>query len=182
MSVKQLASLQASVVRAARAHFIYVGVFAALIVVSDAWHLITPSVVLQRWTVAAIMLIVIASVWYAARGKSSSARYYHWLVCTLVVLDTLVASYVVFTTRGIASRGVALFAIPIITAAVLRSRVAPFAAAAFATAAYTTAGIAYFVVHPGEAYKVELYAELGFYSALFFVMAALLWTVNRAHK
>mgnify|MGYP007106197115 CR=1 FL=1 len=173
--------LQASTVRLGRAHFVYVGAFALLTVLSDAWSLIVPEVVLQRWTVAAIMLVVVAVVWFLARDATRSAAMYRVLIYTLIVLDIAVATYLVYTQRGLASRAVVLFVIPLAVAATLASRAALFATAALCTAAYAFAGIRYFVVHPGESYKIELYAELGFYCVVFFIVAIVLWTAIR-HK
>lgn len=173
--------LQTNSIRIARAHFVYVAAFAALIVVSDAWNLITPQVVLQRWTAAAALLVVVAGVWYLARDGARSVRYYRALVWVLIVADIALATYLVYTQRGLASRAALLYVIPIVVAAVL-GRVAIFATAALTVAAYTLAGIRYFVVHPGESYKVELYAELGFYSAVLLLLAVLLWTAVRRNR
>ena len=172
--------LQVNAVRLARVHFYYVLIFALSIVVYDAWKLIAPQAVLQRWTVTAILLAATAIIWYAARNNTHSQIYYKTLIYALILLDIYVAAFWVYAERGMASRGVALFAVPIIVSAALASRSALFATAALATAAYAFAAVRYFVVNFNEGYKIELYSVIAFYSACFFVLAALLWVVVRS--
>lgn len=166
---------QASALSASRIQFYLLGVYAFYIIISDAWNLIAPQLSLQRWTAAAVSLAVSAAIWYCARFSGRTTTYYKSLISLLVVWGIVFATFNVYTQRGMASRAVMLYAIPIIISAMLLSRAAIFASAAFSTAAYVLAAVRYFVVHPGEGYKVELYAEVFFYCAVFFVTAALLW-------
>jgi hypothetical protein len=174
--------LHAGVWRISRLHFLYVGILVVQILVYDAWKLIAPDAVLNRWYVAAGLLAVTTVVWYIARSKVQSANVCKALVASLVLADIAVASFSVYTQRGMASRAIMLYAIPLIVSAVLMSRSAIFATAALAVAAYTTTAIAYFVLNFNEGYKIELYGEVGFYSAMLFVLASLLWVVVRAKR
>jgi hypothetical protein len=81
-----------------------------------------------------------------------------------------------------ASRAVLLYIVPIVVSAVLLSRVAVLMTAALATSAYVLTAIKYFVDYFNEGYKAELYTEVGFYCAMFFVVAALLATIIRFNK
>lgn len=171
--------LQINIIRAARVHFYYVLAFALAIIIEDAWKLITPKAVLQRWTTLAILLSVTAIVWYAARAQTENSLYYKSLAYILILVDIYVAATSVYAERGMASRSVALFAIPIVVAVVLASRTALFATAALCTAAYSFAAIRYFVVNFNEGYKIELYSVIAFYSACFFILAGLIWAVIR---
>lgn len=165
-------SRQPLILRLARIHFVYVLAFAAMIIVADSWALIAPESTLRRWTMAAIMLVTTTAVWYAARQKPRAwqAR----LPYALIILDIAVATFMVYEERGMASRGVALYAIPLVVAALTGSRSTVLATASLSTAAYGMAAIRYFVTYFNEGYKVELYATIGFYSVMFFVLAALL--------
>ncbi len=177
-----VSTLRAPIVRITRAHFFYVAAYTAFVLEYDAWKLITPDSLLQRWTIATIMLVVTTICWYAARNKVKNDQYYAAIAWVLIILDLYVAGFSVFSQRGMASRGVALFAVPIIIATLV-SRAALFATAALATAVYTFAAVRYFALHPSEGYKVELYGDLTFYSAIFFVLAAFLWiVVSRTKK
>ncbi len=176
----QTLTLQTSIVRLSRIYFLLSGLYALIIVASDAWNLITPDVLLQRWEMAATLLGVNAVVWFLARRNSNNPYYYKLLLLALVLLGIAFATFSIYTQRGMASRGVILYALPIITAAALWSRTAVMATATIAIATYTLAAIRYFVLNPSEGYKIELYAELGFYSGVIFIIAALTNVMVRA--
>ncbi len=174
--------LRSNVIRVSRWHFLYAALFALQIVVYDAWKLIEPAVVLRRWIMTAILLIVSAIVWYLARGKAGDTALYKRLVFALILVDIFVASFSVYLQRGMAARAVMLYTVPLIVASVLKSRSAIFTAALLSVAAYSSTAIAYFVLNFNEGYKIELYGEVGFYSALIILLAALLWSVTRPRK
>ena len=173
--------LQNAVGRLAKLHFVFVAMLAAQIILYDASKLITPEIVLKRWLYTTGLLIVTIAVWYLARSKfTNSTTAYKLLAFALIIADIVIAAFNVYTQRGMASRAVLLFAIPIIVSAVLMSRAALFATAALCIAVYTATAQAYFVLNFNEGYKVELYGEVGFYSASFLLLAGLLSTVTRA--
>jgi hypothetical protein len=167
-------SLRPHILRLAHVHFFYILVFAVTIVVHDAAHYIPPGAVLNRWKVTAVMTLVVTGVWYAAHVKKKSDAFYTSLVATLVFADLLFASFVVYNERGMASPAVALFAVPIAVSAVLLNRTAVVATASLCTAAYALAADKYFVDYFNEGLKVQLYSTIGFYGAIFFVLALLL--------
>ncbi len=174
--MKKTNTLQQSLLSVTRILFLFVGLFALTIVISDAWNLIPPTVVLQRWTLAALVLVVNGGVWYAARQTTSNTlmRAYAWILSLTMIA---VATVLVFAQRGMASKAVALYLLPLIIISVLRSRVALVTTAILALASYSLAVMRYFVTSPGEGYKVELYAELLFYGGFFFVVAGLLYAL-----
>lgn len=176
-----VSELRSSTLRIARAHFFYVLIFAIFVLMYDAWKLVTYDASLQRWTVSVAMMFISTAVWYAARNKVENDSYYKVILMVLVALDIFVAGFTVYVGRGMASRGVALFAIPIIISALI-SRPAIFAAAAFSLSTYWFAAIKYFNTFPSEGYRVELYADLSFYGASFFILAALLYILRTRHK
>lgn len=176
----RLTWLQTGSLRLARVHFYLIAVYAAYIIVSDAWNLVTRELVWQRWAIAGVMLIITTAVWFAARSTVRTGGYYRALIIIMVLLGIALATFAVYTERGMASRGVALYVLPIISSAVLLSRSALFGAAALSTAAYVLAATRYFFVYFNEGYKAELYTTLGLFSAFFFILAAVLWVVLRA--
>jgi predicted dinucleotide-binding enzyme len=182
MAQKQSPKLQATIGRLAQAHFFYVLAFALSIVVYDSWKLITPQAVLDRWTVAAVMLVTTTAIWYVDRAAKLDQIYDKVLISTFVFLDIFVASFLVYAERGMASRAVALYAIPLVVSAFLKSRNAIFATASLCVAAYSFAAVRYFVVFFNEGFKIELYGTIGLYSAMFFVLAALLSLLVRNQK
>jgi hypothetical protein len=177
---KQMSWLQTNTVRISRFHFVFVFIYAASVIAYDAWKLITAQALLERWTVAVLMLVVTTVVWFIARNTTLSLGVYRSLLYALIVMDIVVAGYSVYSGRGMASRGVALFALPIIVSAITLSRSAIFATASLSVGVYSYAAIKYFTDHPSEGYKVELYGDLFFYGACFFILAAMLWTLVRS--
>ena len=172
--------LHSNVLRLSRVHFIYVLVFSAQTVIYDAWNLVAPNAVMNRWIMTAILLIVTSIVWYLAHNTAKTTLSLKALVFLLIITDIATASFNVYTQRGMASRAVMLYAIPIAVSAVLLSRVALFTTAAISAAAYFATAYAYFVLNFNEGYKIELYGEVGFYCAIFFVLAAMLWVAVRS--
>ncbi len=173
--------LRQSAIRVSRVHFAVVLIYLVTIILYDAFGLITDQALLERWLVASGMAVVTALLWYMARSfQRSRSSFYAGLLYSFIVLDIAFASFGVFTQRGMASRAVFLYVIPIVIAALLLRRAAIFATAIIAAAAYSLTAIWYYVVNPSEGYRIELYGEVGFYSALFFIVAALLWDVVRS--
>lgn len=171
--------LQTGLIRLTRIHFVFVAIFGLYIIISDGTHLITPQLVLQRWTMNVILLIGAVTIWYLARNRSTSSMYYRGLVYALILLDIAMASFNIYTQRGMASRAVMLFAIPIAVSSILLSRTALFMTATLCTGAYLLSAVRYFVVNFNEGYKAELYTEVGFYCACFFLLAAILTVLVR---
>lgn len=177
---KQMGWLQTNTVRVARLHFVYVFMYGAMVIAYDAWKLITNQALIERWTVAVVMLAVTTVVWFIARNTALSSGMYRALLAALIAMDIFVAGYSIYSGRGMASRGVVLFAIPIVVSAIYLTRSALFATASLCFGVYTYAAIRYFGEHPSEGYKVELYGDLLFYGASFFLFAALLWVLVRS--
>ena len=174
--------LHLGTIRLARLHFLFVALLAIQTVMYDAWKLITPTALLNRWVVTAGLMIVTTTTWYLAKNTVRSTLAFKALIWALITADIAVASFNVYTQRGMASRAVALYTLPIIISAVLLSRAALFTAAALSAAAYSSTAIAYFVLNFNEGYKIELYGEVGFYAVLFFVLASLLWIAIRSRE
>lgn len=173
---------QVSSVRMARIRFVLIAVFAINTLAADAWNLIPPGVVLQRWTAITILAIINTLVWYASRGATKKDLYYQTLLYVQIALDITAISLLIYAQRGIASLAVVLYIVPLIAAATLRSRSALYATASLSASAYVLSSIRYQFLHPGESYKVELYAELFLYGSVLFIAAALLGVVIRNKK
>ena len=171
--------LQIGLIRLTRIHFVFVGVYTLYIIASDATKLIVDDVVLQRWTMNMVLLVGSVIIWGLARLQSKSSYYYRALIYILITLDIGLASFNVYTQRGMASRAVMLFALPIAVSAIMLSRRAIFMTATLCTAAYSLAAVRYFVVNFNEGYKAELYIEVGFYCACFFILSAVLSALVR---
>lgn len=179
--MKKTNSLQQTILSINRVLFGLVALFVVTIIVADAWNLLPPSVVLQRWTLASLLLVTNGAVWYAVR-QTKSTTLLHAYVWVLTLVTLAMATVLVYAQRGMASKAVALYVIPLLIVAALRSRVALLTTAILAVATYSLAVVRYFVTSPGEGYKVELYAEILFFGGLFFVVAMMLWIYVRPRQ
>lgn len=172
--------LQQSAVRVGRVLFVLTLVYVVTIILYDAFALVTPDMLLVRWMAAAGLAVGSAVLWYSARKKQAPAVYYARLLYGYVVLLTLFASLNVYIGRGMAAKAVMLFIVPIVVSGLLLRRAAIYMTAVIATAAYVLTAMTYATNNPSEGYKIELYGEVGFYSGLLFIVAALTWDVVRS--
>ncbi|HSX23950.1 MAG TPA: hypothetical protein VLE74_02505 [Candidatus Saccharimonadales bacterium] len=174
--------LRTNLLRLCRLHFVFVALYAIYTIAADGTHLITPTLVFERWIMNAILFVGVSLIWYGAWGRLRDSGYYRRLIYALILLDIMMATFNIYTQRGMAARAVMLFSIPIVISAVLSSRTALFATAALSTAAYSLAAIKYFVDYFNEGYKAELYIEVGFYCGVFFILVAVLSIVVRSRQ
>lgn len=168
--------------KVASIHFLYIFAVAVQLIAFDAAKLIEPKVTLFRWIALSLLLAVTTVVWYIARNRSGQPATYKWLMLALITSDIAFASFNVYVQRGMASRAVMLYAIPIIVSAVIARKSAIMATALLCVAAYIGTTIGYFVLNFNEGYKIELYGEIGFYCAIFIVIAMLLWAIIRPNR
>ena len=168
--------------KVATVHFLYIFAVAVQLIAFDAAKLIEPKVTMFRWIALSVILSVTTIVWYIARNRSSQPATYKWLILALITSDIAFASFNVYVQRGMASRAVMLYAIPIIVSAVIARKSAIMATALLCIAAYIGTTISYFVLNFNEGYKIELYGEIGFYCAIFIVIAMLLWAIVRPKR
>ena len=164
--------LQSAALRTTRLHFLYVGAYMASIIVFDSWNLLTHEAVSDFWTIAISLLVLNTVFWYLARMTFANPMVYQLLILLLVVADIIFASLTIYWERGLASS----------SAAALRSRSTLIATATLCAAGYSAAAVKYFYQHYGESFRVELYGEIGLYSAVFFILVGLLLVVVRPSK
>ncbi len=174
--------LHISALRSARFNFAYVAIFAIQTIVFHASKVITPELLLKRWSAAAILLVITAAAWLIAKGRHAGGVSAQVALSLIILVDIAFAVFNTYTQRGYASKSVLLFIIPIVVATSFMNRAALFATALLAVAAYTTTAIAYFVLNFNEGYMSEMYAEIGFYSTIFLLLAGLLWSLTRHRR
>lgn len=174
--------LHTATLRVSKFHFVYVLLFITQTVVFHTSKVITPELLLKRWVAVSSLAVTTIFVWLLARTRPATAGAYRAAISFLIAADIAFAAFNVYTQRGYASKAVLLFVIPIFISAILASRSALIATALLSVAAYTTAAVAYFVLNFNEGYAAELYGEIGFYSAVFLILAGLLWTISRPRR
>lgn len=176
---RQHTSVRGSFVRMSKLHVLVGLFFAVQIIAYDAGKLITPKAVLLRWIMTSIFVTAGVICWYLARLNDSITviRNLAWF---LIIVDILAASFSVYSQRGMASRAVFLFALPILVAACLHRWGMIQLTAILSVVAYMVTAIAYFVLNFNEGYKIELYGEIGFYSALILAFGSMVWALVRS--
>lgn len=181
MKRKKEASLRSGIITFCKLHFLLIGGVLIQTVIYDASKLITPEVVLERWLVISGLLAVNSIIWYLTVSKAGHMLLYKSLLGVMIFSDILMASYFVYSGRGMASRAVIFYVLPIIIAGLLKSRSAIFATAILSIAAYSLAAVSYFVINFNEGYKVELYGEVGFFSFILLLLASFISKVFKTH-
>jgi hypothetical protein len=169
-----------NILRICKLHFLFAALLSLQVIIYDAWKLITPKAILSRWVVIASYIAILSMVWYLLkRSRRVSPRF---LTLVIVAAGIALASFFVYTQRGMASRAVALYALPLATSAILASRRVLALTAVISVAAYTTSAISYFILHFNEGYKIELYGEIGFYSISLFILSLILALVAKPYR
>ena len=174
--------LQKALLRMTRLHYILAILFAAQIILYDALKLLTPEAVLRRWIAVGIWAAIVTAVWYFSHSGNKQTNYFKQLVFVLIMADIALASFFVYSGRGMAARAVFLYVIPLLVSAALLSRSAVMATAAFCVIAYSATAISYFVLNFNEGYKIELYGEVGFYCAFILACGAFLGVLIRSKE
>lgn len=172
--------LQQASLRATRLGFVFIAIYVMSIIIYKAWKLLTPDALQNRWTIAAVALGVNLALWWFSRKPRLAPLYYQGIIFFQILMYISVATLSIYSERGMASNAIILFAIPLVIVALSHSGKALFGTALLCSAAYSGAAIKYFREFPSEGYKVELYGGIVFYSAILFLIAALLWVVVRS--
>jgi hypothetical protein len=174
-----LKNIRHIVLRITRVHFFFVLAYISSIIIFDSWNLIGQELVAWRWTSAGALFVVNTVVWYLCRAKLKSETFYMLVLMALLICDILFAAANVYWTRGMASKYVFLFVIPIISAGLSRSRSLLMAVTSISAAVYSISVVQYFNDNYGQGVKAELYGEIIFFSAMFFVIAWLMMIAFR---
>lgn len=166
--------LQVSAIRVTRVHFLFILIFALQIIIFDSWNLIPHEAVSQRWTAIAVIASLNTVLWFFAKINFDRPIYYIGVIMSLVFADIVLAGFSVYWERGMASTSVVLFVLALLSASVIRSRTIVLATAALCSVGYSTAAVRYFNSNYGEGFRVQLWGQVGFYSALFFIFSLII--------
>jgi hypothetical protein len=154
-------------------NFAYFGAFALFTIIFDSGNVLTREAIYQRWMMAAVLLVVFTFFWIASR-KASSYRQMFRVLLLCVAVELMLAGFMTYWERGMASTSTILYMVPILTMAFARSRTYTIATALIASAIYTAAATKYFYDFFNEGYRVQLYGEIFFYCAVFIVCGGIL--------
>lgn len=174
--------LQLSSLRTARLGFVFIAIYVLSIGIYDAWNLVTPDKLRERWLIALVLLAINTTLWFFSKKRKLAPLYYQGIIFLQICMYLAVATYSIYAERGMASNAIILYAIPLSIAAVAYSGKILLLTAFASSAAYTGAAITYFRQFPSEGYKVELYGGIVFYTAIFFLLSGLLWVLVRSRN
>jgi hypothetical protein len=168
--------------RVVKWHVALLAVLVTSVLIYDLWSLITREALVERWLVIAVITATLIFIIVASRPMIPKASYYNYLIITLLTVDIFIASYLVYSQRGMASKAIALYFIPIIASTMLGSVRAIYKTTATCVIAYSIMTIGYFFNNPSEGYKVELYGETALYAALLVIGAGILASSLKPYK
>jgi hypothetical protein len=167
-------ALRGRILHAIHWQFVLLIAYAASIIAFDSWNLITHEVVAKRWTYAGVMAILTVITWFILKKYAKSKNSINALTYLLITANIFFSTINVYTQRGMASKAVMLYVIPLLIASKTSSKITLWATAGLSICAYTIASVRYFHLFYGEGYRIELYGEVGFYSALILIIAGIL--------
>ncbi len=168
--------------RAVKLSFVFIAIYIVQILIYTAWKLLTRDALTERWSVIAAAFAATSVLYLFSRQKNLSSASYRGTIVVLTCVYIAIASFSIYTERGMASNSIILYTIPIIIASLTYSAKTLFATAALAAVTYSASAISYFKHFPSEGYKVELYGQLVYYGAVLFLVAALLWVIVRSKQ
>lgn len=165
----------------ARVNFVFLAIFALFTIIFDGGNVITRERVYDRWMLTVLLFVVFEVFWIIVKKARSKNLIFGSLIA-VVIAELALAGFMTYWERGMASTSTVLYLIPIASIAFAKSRTYTVGTAILAAATYLFASTKYFYDFFNEGYRVQLYGEIFFYSALFIVLGWLLATLVRIPK
>ncbi len=128
----------------------------------------------QYAIVALTGLALNALLWLATTRRQGSTNYYRATAALQVMLDLSLASFVVYSQKGLMSRATLLYAIPILAAGMLFLKGFAYVAAVMSALAYGATLLIYMNLHPGSYALHDAMVPIVFYGSVFVVLAAII--------
>jgi len=164
----------------AKFNFAFLAVFAIFIIIFDGGNVLTREAVYHRWVFEALLFVVFTLFWVAVKKAGQKTIFAALILCVLAELA--LAGFMTYWERGMASTSTVLYMLPIASIALTRSRTYTVAASLLASATYIFASTKYFYDFFNEGYRVQLYGEIFFYSALFLLVGWVIATAAHSSK
>ena len=175
MASKKADLFQTNLQTVARAGFLFIIAFALYIIIFDSGNVLTREAVYYRWMLLGALLIT-NSIFWSYTKKTHSRKSLTVALMAIVVAQIALAGFSTYWERGMASMSTILFALPIVTISILGSRTFTLATSAICSAVYIIACTKYFYDFFNEGYRVQLYGQLFFFSAVFMIIG---YTISR---
>lgn len=162
-------------------NFAFLAALAAFNIIFDSGNVLTREAVYHRWMLIAVLFVIFILFWVVAIKSTSKLLVQGGLVLC-VLAELLLAGYMTYWERGMASTSTVLYMMPIASIAYTKSRTFTIAASLAAAATYLAAATKYFYDFFNEGYRVQLYGEIFFYSAVFLVTGWVIATLAHSSK
>ena len=167
-------SIQLTATRVTRTVYFLLGFYVLSIIIFDSGNLITRESVINRWLLASSVFLVNTLAWYIASQKPN---FFHKPVSGIYLLTVsllVLAGYMTYWERGMASTSTILYVLPLLVIATLKSRHALLATAALSAGTYAFASVKYFNDFFNEGYRIQLWGNLLLYGGIIFTCAWLI--------
>jgi hypothetical protein len=165
------------VTRITRTVYFFVVLFCASIIIFDAGNLLTRDVIIQRWSLATIVLVINTLVWLFASQSAVMRRRQAYLAWFLALSLLLLAGYMTYLERGMASTSTILYAIPLLVIGTLKNRHALQAFTVLAAGTYAYAAVRYFNEFFNEGLRIQLWGTVVLTTAALFTVSWLIMTI-----
>ena len=164
-----------SLTRVTRSIYFLIGFYILSIAMFDSGNLITREAVIDRSTLAFVLLVLNTAAWYVASDKKIKSKNLPVYVLTLGLLAF--AGFSTYWERGMASPSTILYALPLLSVATLKNRHALIATAALAIGIYAFSAIKYFNDFFNEGFRIQLWGQIALYSGVILTMTWLIMII-----
>jgi len=148
-----------SITRATRTIYFFIALYMASIVIFDSGNLITRESIIDRWTLATVLLVVNTIAWYIA-SQSVNLSIKKLAIPMLAITLVAFAGFTTYWERGMASTSTIFYALPILVIALAKNRHALQAVTVLAMGTYAFAAVKYFNDFFNEGYRVQLWGTI----------------------
>ena len=154
-------------------NFMFIGAYAIYTIIFDAGNILTREDVYHRWIFAVILTAAFSLFWVATKkANTNNVLFGSLIVC--IIAELILAGYMTYWERGMASMSTVLFIFPIVSMALTGSRTYTVGTSLLASAIYTGACTKYFYDFFNEGYRIQLYGQLFFFASLYLTIG---WAV-----
>lgn len=166
-----------SITRATRTIYFFLALYSVSIIVFDAGNLLTREIIIERWTLATMVLVINTLVWYAAARKKQDMHIQFYLTVLLAAALLGFAGYMTYLERGMASTSTILYALPLLVIALNKNRHALLAITVLSVGTYAYAAVRYFNEFFNEGYRIQLWGTILLVSACIFTCSWLIMNI-----
>ncbi len=169
---KQHQTSGVSLARLTRGVYILLGFYALSIIIFDAGNLITRETVVDRATLAFVLVVLNSVAWYASSEKSIAAKNIFTYLITIALIAF--AGFTTYDERGMASTSTIFYVVPLFAIATLRNRHALITTTVLTAATYAFSAVKYFNDNFNEGYRIQLWGSITLYGG---VIIACAWLI-----